>query len=103
MQTASWLDSEGQLWRLEDMARDHLLNVLNYIHDNPQLYVQGYMAHCAEHAEAWRKALRMDRLPYPHCEHCPVRFPYVFEAAGNCVPWLDSTPLLQRMYELLGE
>lgn len=75
-QTNSWVDSHWCQWGLEELSREHLLNVIDFLHRNcARTYAREMRDACA-----W--------MP------CPVN------AYDDCVRWLLDTPLYNA---LVGE
>ncbi|WP_139187307.1 hypothetical protein [Pseudarthrobacter chlorophenolicus] len=90
-QTQVWTDVHGNTHLLEDMTANYLRNVLSYLeHKADELYG-------AEQEEVVRAQLVevFEPCRYPHGVP-PLEFATARE-------WLQSTPLVKAMTELLGE
>jgi hypothetical protein len=90
-QTKVWTDVHGNTHRLEDMSANYLRNVRSYLeHKADELYE-------AENDEIVRQQLVEAFEPWRHPQGVP---PLAFATAQE---WLQNTPLVKAITELLGE
>lgn len=93
-----WVNAQGVPFLLEEMSRDYLLNVMNHLFNSVDfMYVSVMKKYAVELMIAAQKSTT-GKLPPNH----PAVAAAMSIQAKSPGEWLNSTPLVRRLSELLG-
>lgn len=93
-QDVYWVDRFGTPHRLDDMGVDYLANVVMHLRENRQYFFIGTLR---RHVLQIDGDLELGRTPAQ-----PVTVPRFGEPLPTPEAWLDGTPLMRRLLELLS-
>jgi hypothetical protein len=97
-QDVYWVNTHGEPFRLDEMSHEYRLNVINFLfNDAEHMYVSMLKKYAIEIIGEVQKS-ETGTLPLDH----PLMVAATSLNEKNPVEWLNSTPLVKRLSELLG-
>lgn len=97
-QDVYWVNTQGEPFRLDEMSHEYRLNVINFLfNDAEHMYITMLKKYALTIIREVQKS-GTGPLPLDH----PLMVAAVSLNEKNPVEWLNSTPLVKRLSELLG-
>lgn len=97
-QAVYWVNTQGEPFRLDEMSHEYRLNVINFLfNDAEHMYITMLKKYALTIIREVQKS-ETGTLPLDH----PLMAAAVSLNEKNPVEWLNSTPLVKRLSELLG-